>query len=99
MEDAPQIFIVGLLISIIITWGIGLIPPLLIRFVILRRPISKRYAIVLVILFGLINFVIFAAIADTQGRRPGGAFILIGFVSYWILRKVYERKYNKIFKN
>ena len=78
---------ITLIVSVIFTWGIGLTPPLLIRFAFLRRPISKGWAIGTVILFGLINFVIFSANAAARGGRIGGAFVLIAFASYAILRK------------
>lgn len=80
-------WIITLIISVIFTWGIGLTPPLLIRFAFLRRPISKGWAIGTVILFGFINFVIFPANASARGGRIGGAFVLIAFASYAILRK------------
>jgi hypothetical protein len=82
-----EYWIITLIISAIFTWGIGLTPPLLIRFVFLRRPISKGWAIGTVILFGFINVVIFSANAAARGGRIGGAFVLIAFVSYAILRK------------
>jgi hypothetical protein len=86
-ESADSIMWITLIISVIFTWGIGLAPPLLIRFAFLRRPISKGWAIGTVILFGFINFVIFSANAAARGGRIGGAFVLIAFASYAILRK------------
>ncbi len=83
---------ITLIISAIFTWGIGLTPPLLIRFAFLRRPISKRWAIGTVILFGFINFMIFSANASAHGGRIGGAFILIACASYAILRKGARKK-------
>jgi len=76
-----------LIVSAVFTWGIGLTPPLLIRFVFVRRPISKGWAIASVLLFGYVNFAIFCANAAVNGRRVGPAFILIAFASYAILRK------------
>jgi len=88
MEDVfGEYWWITLIVSAIFTWGIGLTPPLLIRFAFLRRPISKGWAIGTVILFGLINFVIFSANAAARGGRIGGAFVLIAFASYAILRK------------
>jgi hypothetical protein len=87
LEHYGEYWIITLIISAILTWGIGLTPPLLIRFAFLRRPISKGWAIGTVILFGFINFVIFSANAAARGGRIGGAFVLIAFASYAILRK------------
>jgi hypothetical protein len=86
-EKYGEYWIITLIISAIFTWGIGLAPPLLIRFAFLRRPISKGWAIGTVILFGFINIVIFSANAAARGGRIGGAFVLIAFASYAILRK------------
>lgn len=93
MEDVfGEYWWITLIISAIFTWGIGLVPPLLIRFAFLRRPISKGWAVATVILFGFINFVIFSANAAARGGRIGGAFVLIAFASYAILRKGAKKK-------
>ena len=88
MENAfGEYWWITLIVSAIFTWGIGLVPPLLIRFAFLRRPISKGWAVATVILFAFINFMIFSVNAASRGGRIGGAFVLIAFASYAILRK------------
>ncbi|MHC4158614.1 MAG: hypothetical protein ACYSSO_06000 [Planctomycetota bacterium] len=94
-EMYGEYWVITLIISVIFTWGIGLTPPLLIRFALLRRPISKGWAIGTVILFGFINFVIFSANATARGGRIGGAFVLIAFASYAILRKSVKKQKEK----
>ena len=89
-------WVLNLIVSAILTWGIGLTPALLIRFAFLRRPISKGCAIGTVILFGFINFVIFSANAAARGGTIGGAFVLIAFASYAILRKGAKKQKVKI---
>ncbi|MBC8427216.1 MAG: hypothetical protein H8E00_01010 [Deltaproteobacteria bacterium] len=75
-----------LIISGILTWGIGLSPPLLLRFVILRRPImSKGWVVGIVALFWLTNIVVFTALGSTN--KTHGALLLVALVSYGILRK------------
>lgn len=74
-----------LVFSLIITWGIGLAPPLLIRFVFIRHPIGKGWAIGVVALFSLINLVLFSALRSQS--KTHGALALVAFVSYAILRK------------
>lgn len=91
-----EYWIINLIFSAIITWGIGLTPPLLIRFVFVRRPISKRWAIGTVILFWFFNFVIFSANAAAHGGRIGGAIVLIAFASYPILRKGAKKQKENI---
>ncbi len=90
-QEYGEYWALTLIVSAVFTWGIGLTPPLLIRFVFLRRPISKGWAIASVLLFGYVNFAVFCVNAAANGRRPGGAFILIAFASYAILRKSTKR--------
>jgi hypothetical protein len=70
---------------IILTWGIGLTPPLLIRFLLLRRPMEKKYALGIVGLFWVFNLLIFTALGNKSKTHFG--LILVALVSYGILRK------------
>ncbi|RMD64817.1 hypothetical protein D6833_03840 [Candidatus Parcubacteria bacterium] len=74
-----------LFLSILFTWGIGLTPPLLIRFVFMRRPIGKGWAIGIVALLWVFNLVLFTALGSQS--KSHGALILVAYVSYAILRK------------
>lgn len=74
-----------LVFSLILTWSIGLAPPLLIRFVFMRRPIGKGWAIGIVAIFWVINIVLFIALGSQS--KAHGALLLVAFVSYAILRK------------
>lgn len=82
-EGTDQIQI--LVFSIIITWSIGLFPPLVIRYVILKRPIAKWPAFGTCALFWLINILLFITMGSQSKRH--GALVLISFVSFWILRQ------------
>jgi hypothetical protein len=66
-----------------ITLGIGLALPLLLRFVLARRPIAKGWAFAMAALFCALSLVVF----DTLGgqSRTYGAFVLIAIVAYLIL--------------
>lgn len=94
------IFGLWLSLSIVYTWGIGLVPPLVIRFLIVRRPISKGWTIGTVIGFYFINTILFiilnAVIADAVESKPQIhnpiATMLIALVSYYILRKKQKHK-------
>lgn len=83
-EVWAQVILV-LLGSGLVTWGIGLAPPLLIRFVLIRRPIDKRWALVLVALFWMFNLVVFILLGSES--KTHFALLLIGYASYSILRK------------
>jgi hypothetical protein len=73
-----------LLISIMITWSIGLIPPITIRFIFKKAPIKKNSAIGIVIFFWFTNLIIFSALGSEGNVHI--ALTLIAFVSYSILR-------------
>lgn len=74
-----------IIVSFIITWSVGLLPPALIRYAILKRPIPKWPAIGTCALFWVINIVLFTAMGSKS--KTHGALVLIAFVSYWILRQ------------
>ena len=74
-----------LLLSAILTWGIGLTPPLFIRFLLLRRPVEKQYALAIVCLFWLFNLLLFTALGSKSKTHFG--LFLVAWASYWILRK------------
>jgi len=74
-----------LIISLILTWAIGLIPPLLIRFAIVRKPVSKKLSILLVTVLWFLNIVVFTALGSQSKRH--GALALVVIASYYILRK------------
>jgi len=82
----------SLLISAILTWGIGLAPPLITRFAILGHPLTKPGAIIFVVIFLLINIVVFTALESTS--KTHGALLLVAWASFAILRKG-SRQYDE----
>ena len=78
-----------LLISALFTWGIGLAPPLLIRFLFMRRPIGKGWAIGTAAIFWFINIIIFTALGSTSKTHT--ALFLVAWASYAILRKGHKK--------
>jgi hypothetical protein len=74
-----------LLLSAIATWGLGLAPPLLVRFALVRHPIGKGWAVCLVGLFWMLNIILFTALGSQS--KSHGALALVALVSYAILRK------------
>jgi hypothetical protein len=77
-----------LLISFLLTWGVGLLPPVLIRFVFLKRPIGKWPAVGVCMFFWFLNLILFSILGSQSKTHT--ALTLVAMVSYWILRK--ERK-------
>ena len=82
-------WVLVLFVSSLITWAFGLTPPLLIRFVFMKRRIKKIWAITIVAFLWIFNAFLFTTlkIALTGQGRPGGVWVVIAFVSYMILRK------------
>lgn len=70
--------------NIVFTWIVGLLLPIVLRFVILKRPIKKKlHAFLLTFLFWFINITFFIAIGSKS--KTHGALVLIAIVSYYIL--------------
>ena len=76
---------VAMAVSFILTWGIGLTPPLLIRFTFMKRALSRTGAIGIAFLFLIINASIFNALGSKT--RTHAALYLVAWASYGILRK------------
>lgn len=91
MQDRfGEYWLLTIVVSLILTWGIGLVPPLLIRFVIVRRPVSKWLAAMIVGVLLFVNIVVFTALGSQS--RTHGALVLVAFVSYVILHRGHKRQ-------
>jgi hypothetical protein len=74
-----------LLIAALLTWGIGLAPPLLIRYLFARHPLSKRVSLGVVAGLWFLNIVLFAAIGTES--KSHAALFLVALVSFYILHR------------
>jgi uncharacterized membrane protein YhaH (DUF805 family) len=83
-----QYWVLTIGVSLILTWGIGLLPPLLIRFAIVRQPISKWPAVIIVAVFFFVNVAIFTTLGSQS--KTHGALMLVAFASYVILHRGHE---------
>ena len=81
-SDKYRLFTLAL--SVLFTWGIGLIPPVIARFVILRRCFSKQAAMIFSISFLAVNIVFFTILGSTTQENV--SLFLIAFASFAILR-------------
>lgn len=79
-----------LLISALLTWGIGLAPPLLIRYLFARHPFSKRVSLGFVAGFWFLNILIFTAMGSES--KTHAALFLVALASYYILHRGYSIK-------
>ena len=83
-----------LLISFLITWGIGLTPPVLIRYIFLRRPLNRKSASWVAAGFSAFFWIAFLAINNALGEKPstagtGTVWIFMFFVARWIMSRGY----------
>ena len=79
-----------LVISAVLTWGIGLSVPLLLRYALIRKPLSKVVSLVIVALLGVVNLVIFVSLGSQS--KTHAALFLVGVASYYILRAGSKRE-------
>lgn len=89
--DDPSLLVLTPVLSFIITWGIGLTPPLLVRYVFLRRPLSKKAASWVAASFSAFFWMAFLVINSALGEKPGtgAVWIVIFFVARWIMSRGY----------
>ena len=74
---------ISFILSIIITWSIGLAIPLIIRFAIIKKALGKIIAIIITIVNYFITFVIFAQLGSKS--KSHAALYLMILCSYGIL--------------
>jgi len=78
-----------MLISALITWSVGLAPPLFIRFFLLKRPLSNWAAITICALFLFGNLWLFTAMGSKS--KTHSALLFVAMASYCILRTGWRR--------
>jgi len=76
---------VDIVFSFVLTWVIGLTPPLVIRYAIVKGPMDKWPAFGACAFFWFFNLFLFIFLGSQS--KSHGVLIFIAFVSYWILRK------------
>lgn len=79
------------LIQFILTWIIGLLPPVFIRSLLYRKPMNKWVALLIVVFHYIFNIIFFVEFLGSQSKKHFALF-LIAVVSYWILRFGYKSK-------
>ncbi len=83
-SSSDDYWLFGLALSLLFTWGIGLLPPLIARFVVLRRCFSKQAAMIFSITFLAVNIVFFTILGSTTEENV--SLFLVAFASFAILR-------------
>ncbi len=90
--DSDTLLYISIILSFIITWSIGVIPPLIIRRWIFRGPIPKIKALVLTIFFYLAQLM-FWSVLNPNGRH--GVLFFIALITYGILHNGYDSSKSK----
>lgn len=89
--DDPPLLILTILVSFVITWSIGLAPPLLIRYAFMRRPLSKKAATWIALGFSVLFWFSFLLLNLALDQEPGRGvvWVVVFFVSRWIMSRGY----------
>lgn len=87
--DDQTLLIITLVVSFIVTWGLGLTPPLVIRYAIVRRPLSRKAASWIAAGSSVFLWVAFAALNVALGEEPGRGVVwfVMFFVARWIMSR------------
>jgi len=75
----------GMLFSFALTWVIGLVPPLLIRFALVRKQLSKKATYAICTILFVVNVFIFNLLGSKN--YTVSVWVTVAFVSYFILRR------------
>ncbi len=84
-NDATENFWLVLFLSFLLTWVIGLTPPLVTRYLLLKKPMAKKWAIVFCTIFVILNLILFIVMGSNS--KTHAVLALIAYISYKILRK------------
>ena len=86
-----------LVISLLVTWGLGLTPPLLTRYVFARRPLSRKTAGWLAAGFSAFFWLGFIALKSSLGEKPGtgAVWVIMFFVARWIMSRGHISDHQK----
>lgn len=79
-----QIGFLDIVIGFVLTWILGLLPPYLIRFRILKRPMSVWPAVGVCIILWITGLVFWEALGSHSITH--GAVMLVAVISYFVLR-------------
>lgn len=80
-----SLFMASLVVGIILTWGIGILFPLFLRYLIYKKPLSKSIAIIIAVT----QFVLQLVLAMFMGSQSKTHFslLIIAWISYSILTR------------
>lgn len=91
-------WIASTLLGIIITWSLGLLIPAIIRYVIVRKPISKALSVIICIANWLLNVTFWSYMAlpiDSHSDSHAVQFFVALFAYYFMSKGYIDKNNNK----
>jgi len=86
---------IELIISIVINWLIGLLPAVILRYAVFRKPVKKKTAIILSAIIFLLLTVFVTWLASLAEIQPNMAPVAIWTIlTYFILHRGYKEDSN-----
>ncbi len=90
----------GILISLLITVLIYSVPIMVYRYGILKKPVERKKAKIITIVYAFIAFLVMAVILSARGMgAPGGAIVLWSYINYSMLTKGNNKDMSPTFPN
>ena len=81
-------FYMMLIISVVFTWGFGLLVPVLVRYVFAKKPIRKPIAITIAVIWFFVLLIIAILLQSTS--KTHAVLFLVSFVGYLIMHRGYK---------
>jgi len=93
VSSSATFSLLSFLISFLVTWGIGLTPPLLIRYVFVRHPLTPKTASWIAAGCSIFFWMAFRVISSAFELKSGGGtvWIIIFIVARWIMSQQKSR--------
>lgn len=86
---------VEVIFSVFLNWVVGVFPALLLRYVVFRKPISKKLSLVCSVLVGFFLFILTVWLGHVLEVKPNMAPVVIWtFITHWILQKQGKPSYR-----
>jgi hypothetical protein len=84
-SDFGRLLLLTIGVSLILTWGIGIGIPILIRYAIVRKPLRKKWAIGMTASLFVFNIALFSSLGSTSKSHL--SLFIIAWLSYIILKR------------
>lgn len=88
-DQSPGLFYLSLAISFVVTWSVGLTPPVVIRYLLLKRPLQRKAATWTSVGICVVMLFLSVLVTDWAGEKQGSHFwvFFLFFVARWVLER------------